>query len=142
MDRVTVSEAAERLGITQDAIRQRVRRNTIQHDKAPDGRVHVYLDESHTPPQDTHDDLVDALRDQVEVLKTELADWKAEAQRKDTIIMSLTQRIPEIEPPVQEPPEAPIEATEQPGRVEPQAAVGGAQEGSEHVSWWRRMFGG
>ena len=96
-----------RLGITPDAVRQRVRRGTIQHDKEPDGRVYVYLDELHTPPQATPDALVDALRDQVETLKTELNDWKAEAQRKDTIIMSLTQRIPEIEPPAQEPPESP-----------------------------------
>jgi len=141
VDRVTVSEAAERLGITQDAIRQRVRRNTIQHDKAPDGRVHVYLDESHTPPQDTHDDLVDALRDQVEVLKTELADWKAEAQRKDTIIMSLTQRIPELEAPRQEPLET-YEAAEEPqGRGQPRSDATGQQEGAQWP-WWRRVFGG
>ena len=142
VDRVTVSEAAERLGITPDAIRQRVRRGTIQHDKEPDGRVYVYLDESHTLPQETPDALVDALRDQVETLKTELNDWKAEAQRKDTIIMSLTQRIPELEAPKQGPPEAPTEATEQPGRAEPQPATGGAQEATEPRPWWRRMFGG
>jgi hypothetical protein len=133
VDRVTVSEAAQRLGVTPDAIRQRVRRDTIQHDKEPDGRVYVYLDESHTPPQDTHGALVDALRDQVETLKTELADWKAEARRKDTIIMSLTQRIPELEAP-SEPRESPETTTEQepqtPGLDEPRR------------SWWQRILGG
>ena len=39
-----------------------------------------------------------------------------------------------------EAPEAPTYATEQPRRVESQAAVGQAQEGAERP-WWRRMFG-
>ena len=95
----------------------------------------MYLDKSHTPPQDAHDDLVDALRDQVETLKTELADWKAEAQRKDTIIMSLTQRIPELEPP-SEPRESPETATEE--EAEPRSA--GDQEDAKRP-WWRRWFG-
>jgi hypothetical protein len=79
---------------------------------------------------------VDALRDQVETLKTELADWKAEAQRKDTIIMSLTQRIPELEAP-SEPSESPETTTE--GEAKPHP--GGGQEGAQRP-WWRRMFGG
>jgi predicted ArsR family transcriptional regulator len=133
VDRVTVSEAAERLGVTPDALRQRVRRGTIQHDKESDGRVYVYLDKSHTPPQNAHDDLVDALRDQVETLKTELADWKAEAQRKDTIIMSLTQRIPELEAP-SEPRESPETPTEEAEEDVPAPEQGGP--------WWRRWFGG
>jgi hypothetical protein len=39
-----------------------------------------------------------------------------------------------------EPQEASTDATEQPRRVESQAAVGQAQEGAERP-WWRRMFG-
>jgi hypothetical protein len=39
-----------------------------------------------------------------------------------------------------EPQEAPTDASEQPRRVESQAAVGQAQEGAERP-WWRRMFG-
>ena len=90
----------------------------------------MYLDKSHIPPQDAHDNLVDALRDQVETLKTELADWKAEAQRKDTIIMSLTQRIPELEAP-SEPRESSVPKTE------------GESTTPEEPprTWWRRILG-
>ena len=48
---------------------------------------------------------------------------------------------PMREPP--EPRESAIEATEQPGRVETQPSVEGAQEPAQPPrSWWRRMFGG
>ena len=57
------------------------------------------------------------------------------------IIAALTQRIPEIEAP-SDVPQSPTAATEQPGRVEPQPQVEGAQEGAERRSWWQRWFGG
>lgn len=46
MDRVTVVEAAARLGVKEQAIRKRIQRGTIAHDKDDDGRVYVYLDPS------------------------------------------------------------------------------------------------
>src|SRR5918994_6984672 len=42
--RVSVQEAAEHLGTTVDAIRKRVQRGTIAHDKDADGRVWILLD--------------------------------------------------------------------------------------------------
>src|SRR5215208_4393283 len=42
--RLTVSEAAERLQISKDAVRKRLQRGTLQHDKTLDGHVYVYLD--------------------------------------------------------------------------------------------------
>jgi hypothetical protein len=44
MDRVTVAEAAARLGVKEQAIRKRIQRGTLAHDKDEDGRVYVYLD--------------------------------------------------------------------------------------------------
>ena len=111
MDRVTVQEAAQRLGISQDAVRQRIRRGSMRYDKDDKGRVYVYLDPTDTRPTPVHDvprdavhdasrsnELVAELRDRIQFLETELADRKEESRRKDHIIAALTQRIPELEP--------------------------------------------
>ena len=128
MDRVTVAEAAARLGVKEQAIRKRIQRGTLAHDKDEDGRVYVYLD-----PQDGAtstsidtgmDKLLQSLQDQIAYLRQEAEDWKEEASRKDTIIMSLTQRIPELEAP-----------------TKPREASNAAQEPSERRSWWRKFFG-
>jgi hypothetical protein len=48
MDRVTVAEAADRLGVTRDAIRKRVKRGSIEWDAGANGEVFVYVDASAT----------------------------------------------------------------------------------------------
>ena len=143
---MTQREAAEILGVSVEAIRKRIKRGTLPSEKGEDGRRHVFLDAA----PDVHSEsqaesgstapLVDVLRD-------EIAHLRRESERKDAIIMSLSQSNAElsrtiraIEAPT-EAREAPTEATEQPGRVEPQASVEGAQEGAEHRSWWQRWFG-
>ena len=111
MDRLTVQEAARHLGISQDAVRQRIRRGSMRHDKDDKGRVYVYLDLTDTPhPTDVHDasqdtvhdasrnELIMELRDRVRFLEAELTDRKEESRRKDHIIAALTQRIPQLEP--------------------------------------------
>jgi hypothetical protein len=91
-----------------------------------------------------------SLRDQVGYLREQLRreqDAHAEARR---IIAALTSRILEIEAPSEPrgapenrgPSYSPTEAREQPGRVEPQPSVEGAQEPAQPRSWWRMMFGG
>jgi hypothetical protein len=45
LERVTIQEAARKLGVSEGAVRKRVTRKTLSHDKDPDGRVYVYLDE-------------------------------------------------------------------------------------------------
>src|SRR5215210_8185418 len=103
VDRVTVPEAAEMMGVTQSAIRKRVHRGTIPWDKDHEGRIYVYVDPSEMSPEtrggkardtsagQSRDELLEAYRDQVEFLRREL-------ERKDTIIMSLMQRIPNWKP--------------------------------------------
>jgi hypothetical protein len=141
--RYTVAEAARALGITEAAVRARINRGKLTSEKI-DNTVYVWLDTDKTfvnPGDQTA--LVEALRDQVGMLKQQLNTEQAASAELRRIIAALTSRIPELEAPrSQEPPEAPTETTEQPGRVGPQASVEGPQESSERVSWWRRLFGG
>ncbi len=156
LDRLTVAEAAERLGVKEQAVRKRIARGTLQHTKDEDGRVSVYLSPSDTDANpepegnstghstDTYT-LIRSLEDQVGFLRREVEDWKDESRRKDAIIMSLTQRIPELEA-TREPPDAPQAVAEHPGGAEeePSPATEGAQEGSGRRSWWwrRLLLGG
>ena len=139
MARVTVAEAAVRLGVKEQAIRKRIQRGTIAHDKDDDGRVYVYLD-----PQDGAtgtgidtgmDKLLQSLQDQIAYLRQEAEDWKEEARRKDTIIMSLTQRLPELEAPAGSP-ESLQTASEGAAKGHPW----GQQEPSQRHSWPHRFF--
>jgi hypothetical protein len=149
--RLSLTEAAEVLGTSRDAVRMRVRRGTLASEKGEDGRVYVFVepdrDTVHPESQDepSSSPLVDVLRD-------EIAHLRRESERKDAIIMSLSQsnaelsrtiRAIEAPPEATEAPESPTSgaATEQPGRVEPQPQVEGTQEAGERVSWWRRVFG-
>jgi hypothetical protein len=152
-----VVAAAAELGTTVDAIRKRVQRGTIPHERDDEGRVWILLDtrqdttgqgqDTSRPPSDATA-LISRLEDEVRFLREELA-------RKDTILLRMAESIPQLEAPREpsrqapqstwqrlsdEPREAPDTATEQPGRVEPQTTIEGAQEGTERP-WWRRVFG-
>ena len=147
LDRVSVAEAAQRLGVKEQAIRKRISRGTLQHDKDEDGRVHVYIA---SDPQDevqsidaranTHlEALVDTLQEQNRFLREELA-------RKDAILLNMTEAMKAIAPPAQEE-EAPSEPRGSPemateDRVEPTPSepTEGPQESSS-TPWWRRIFG-
>lgn len=136
----TVSEAARVLGITEAAVRARINRGKLESEKVGN-TVYVRLDSDATPVN-TGDQtaLVEALRDQVSMLKQQLNTEQAASGELRRIIAALTSRIPELEAPRQEPPEAPTESTEQPVSVQSQAAVGRqAQEDAERP-WWRRIF--
>jgi hypothetical protein len=145
VDRVTVPEAAEMMGVTQSAIRKRVHRGTIPWDKDHEGRIYVYVDPSELSPEtrggkarntstgQSRDEVLEAYRDQVEFLRREL-------ERKDTLLMSLMQRVPKLElatdssTEIQEPPVSPS-AEAGKGTVPEQ------QQPSQRRSWWRAFFG-
>jgi hypothetical protein len=152
--RVPVDAAARHLGLTVDAIRKRVQRGQIAYDKDEAGRVRIILDEGETLQDEGPDttgqgagavaELVEELRDRVHYLERVLEDEREarteERRRHDTLMAQLMQRIPELEA-SSEARESPETVEEEPERTAPRPATGGAQEGVQRRSWWRRMFG-
>jgi hypothetical protein len=144
VDRLTIQDAARRLGISEGAVRKRVTRGSLRHDKEDDGRVYVYLDAGDRrgvdDGQDTGVDpnnaaLISQLRDEVAYLRDE-------NRRKDEIIMQQAMTMRQLTAaPSQEPPEAAETVEEEPEAAEPRPAAGGAQEGAQRP-WWQRWFGG
>jgi hypothetical protein len=123
--RMTVALAAQALGISAEAVRQRVRRGTLPTEKSEDGTVFVLVDteRTRTDADGTGDGTTDTAfieahlnhaLDEVRFLRKELATRNEELRRKDHIIAALTERIPELEAPP-EPRESPETASEEPG---------------------------
>jgi len=142
VDRLSVPEAAELLGVTQSAVRKRVQRGTIPWDKDSEGRIYVYVDLSETSREtgrdktrdgttgQSRDELLEAYRDQIDFLRREL-------ERKDTLLMSLMQRVPELEP-APEPHEA---AAAPPNGTTKGDSSTEQQEPAQRRSWLHRFFG-
>ncbi len=146
-----------------DAIRKRVQRRTIPHERDHDGRVWILLDtgrprqdavqDTDKPPSDStalisaKDETIAALREQLEAERQA----HAEARR---IIAGLVERIPPAIEAPREPPGAPQTAAEAPEGSEPRSATASPQEaterpqtssspaGEERRPWWRRILGG
>jgi excisionase family DNA binding protein len=142
VDRLTIQEAARRLGVSEGAVRKRVTRGTLEHHKDEDGRVYVYLDDGVDTRVDEGVDpnsnaLISQLRDEVAYLRDE-------NRRKDEIIMqqAMTMRQLTAAPQQPEATEAAETVEEQPEEAEPHPASGEAQESEQRRSWWRRIFGG
>ncbi len=146
--RVTVSEAAGLLGITPEAVRMRIKRDTLRSDRR-DGRVFVLLGPDRptehtterTDPTDhrDRDELIAHLRSEVEA-------WREAARRKDHLLAAALERIPAIEAPAsgatdERGPHQTVE--EEPGRASPRPADAGPQTAPQRLwrSWWRRRFG-
>ena len=97
-DRITVAEAAERLGITKEAVRKRVSRGTLRSDKDQDGTVRVYVPQSGTPAATfDRDELIAELRARIEDLRTDRDAWRDQARRSDYMASAALDRTRELE---------------------------------------------
>jgi uncharacterized heparinase superfamily protein len=164
--RVTIREAASRLGETEAAIRKRIQRGSLDKEMVSDGRVYVYLDlsqnMSHPESQAHHEALVEDLREQVHYLRSVLNEERDARRRADIIIAQLTQanaalaqRVPELKAP-QDSSGSPEMASGLADRGSVPRPTGGPQGNSERPRdtaefpvrgrplrpWWRRVVGG
>ena len=153
LTRVTVAQAAHALGLSAEAVRMRIKRGTLAHVKE-ENTVYVLLEPSsletdQTRPnsertQPNNDQLADQTSQMVETLQAEVQFLRQElklarelreeeARRKDAIIMTMAQRIPELEP-ASEAPESPETAAAGAEGVEVPIA-------EQKSSWLKRFFG-
>lgn len=129
--RITLREAADELGISKDAVRQRIRRKTLRSDKGGDGRVYVYLDASvdgvHDDEAEGEDRLYREMRERIAYLERQVEEEREARRRADTLLARLMDRVPELEAPreVPEAAEAVEEATE---GAPPRPEVGDARD--------------
>ena len=121
----------------------------MPHERDENGTVWVFVDPLQTvsgTPLDNQidevrDTILDTLRDQVATLKDQVRYLQAEGERKDAIIMTMAQRIPELEAAKDsssEPPESPVTSS---GETDSGMASPEQQEPSKRRSFWRQFFG-
>ena len=150
-ERLTVAQAAAALGITEGAVRSRIKRGTLPIAKEG-GTVHVLLGggtslANQTPNTSVPGDqseLIASLQDQIRYLREQLDAERQtrteERRRHDTVVAQLASKIPAIDAPSDER-ESPETVEGEPERAEPRSAAGQAREGVQRP-WWRRMFRG
>jgi excisionase family DNA binding protein len=154
-ERLTIQEAAHRLGVSESAIRKRIKQGTLKREKTEDGRVLVYMEPSATGTEEVwtpeRDALIFEMQKQLAFLERELDVRTEEIRRRDTIIMNMTETMRALSSPSQEAPpderESPQTGEEQqgsepysdapgaPDAVQPYSGRGGAGssgEGDEH----------
>ncbi len=148
-DRVTLQEAARRLGVTEGAVRKRVQRDSMEHEKGEDGRVYVYLDTGEdtvsTESKDAARTLEEELRDRVRFLERALETEQEGRRRADTIIAQLSQATTEQARTIRalEAPDNTSEATRTQDDQSGTPEGSSTRESGESVSrpWWRRLLG-
>src|SRR5215211_6885905 len=102
-NRVSVYEAAEVMGVTVDAIRKRISRDTIPHERDDDGRVWVLLDTDQDTaskvqdadrPQSDSGALISEMRHRIESLERQLEQERQANSEHRRLLAAALERIP------------------------------------------------
>jgi hypothetical protein len=131
VDRLTIQEAARRLGISEGAVRKRVTRDSMEHEKDDDGRVYVFLDAGGRQRVDDRQDTgVDPNSSAlISRLEGEVAFLRDQVQRQQEIIAQQAVTMRQLTAaPSQEPPEDAETVEARPEGAEPQSAPAEAED--------------
>ncbi len=135
--RLTPRQAADQLGVSVEAVRGRIKRGTIAHERDGD-RVFVLLEADHTATG--HDqggdqsELVAQLRDEIAFLRDQVR-----RQQEITAQQAVTMR--QLSAPAEPDESTTVDQDEE----EPPESTEGAETGTQRptgVPWWRGWFGG
>jgi excisionase family DNA binding protein len=144
--RLSVTEAAEALGISGDAVRSRIKRGTLPTVREG-GRVWVVLGatdrlsaQAQPTKRPSEDRLYEEMSERIRYLERQVEEEREARRRADTLLARLMDRLPELEAP-SEASASPETVEEEPERTEPQSEAPGPQEGAQRRPWWRRVFG-
>jgi excisionase family DNA binding protein len=128
-ERLTIQEAAHRLGVSESAVRKSIKRGTLQREKTEDGRVLVYMEPSVLGTEEVRiperDALISEMQQRLALLERELDVRTEEIRRRDTIIMNMTEAMKALSPPT---PEDSSDARESPESSGPTSESGELRE--------------
>jgi hypothetical protein len=107
--RLTVPDAAKALGISAEAVRARIKRGTLDIEKDADGSVHVLVDAALTRQDgDGTGDLTTAQALIIARLENEVGFLRSELERKDAILLNMTEGLKSLEAPSEGPGSSPL----------------------------------
>jgi excisionase family DNA binding protein len=143
--RMTTKEAAETLGISVEAVRKRIERGQLGHERV-DGRVYVYLDDDQTesgPNVEVESTaLISEMQARIELLERQLEQANERDRENRRLLAAALERIPpQLEAP-ESPPGAQESAvprssgTESPHTAREQPFT----EEEQQRPWWQRWF--
>jgi hypothetical protein len=130
-ERLTVAQAADRLGISEDAVRGRIKRGTLRSERE-DGAVYVLLggrptndqpttNETTVQPTDPRDELIAVLREQL------AAEREANRENRRLLLAAL---------------ERPVRGLEAGEEKDPPESAEAPETDAQRPPWWRRIFVG